>query len=156
MRPVAEMSNCGSQVTNPLRFHKSRGWGMVGHREFKQSCNSKLFTLLLLREEGVCASSHMWRSEDSIWKLVLSSYCGIKDWTKVVMLTQQVCTCWATSLPWHTAPHDALRQNQKDCFSYDWRETNCLVAKLNQTRNSNSLLFFKSLLHFPQCNIHKG
>lgn len=76
IRPIAEMSNCGSQVTNPLPFHKSRGWGVVGHREFNQTCNSRLFTLLLLREEGVCASSHMWRPEDSIWKLVLSSYRG--------------------------------------------------------------------------------
>lgn len=98
IRPIAETSNYDSQVTYPFTNLRS-GWGVAGHKKFKQTCNSRLLISLLLGKEGVCASSHMWRSEDSICKLDLSSHHKIKDWTQVVMLTQQTCTCWATSLP---------------------------------------------------------
>lgn len=155
IRPITETSNCGSQVTKPLPFHRSRGWGVAAHKKFKQTCNYRLFIILLLGGEGVCASSHTWRSEDSIWKLVLSSHHGIKDWTQVVMLTQQACSCWATSLPRHTAPHDALRQNQEDSVFSKIEEKQTVLWQNWIRQRIPTACSGLSLLHFPLCNIHK-
>lgn len=147
IRPIAETFSFGSQVTKPLLFHKLKDRGVAGWKELKQTCNSRLFYFILFfyyLEERVCVyhSTHVKvRAQHlEVGFLLppqdqgLNSGCGA-DTASLYLLN-------------HLSAPDTqflLLLRDRTNFSPNLIETKCLMTKLRQTRNSNSLLCFNSL-----------